>query len=79
MESKYRYRGENTGRPVPGSYWQDRAPSKLGGPQFSPQKRNGKWVIIQRVEHTDPAEHYNTVLAIGSPLTPYRGTGRYFS
>jgi hypothetical protein len=62
MESKYRYRSENTAKPVPSSYWQDRDPQKLGGPQFSAQKRAGKWVIVQRVEHGDPADHYNTVL-----------------
>ena len=34
MESKYRWRWENTGRQVPGDYWKARDPSVLGGSDF---------------------------------------------
>ena len=68
MERKYRYRSENTGRPVPGKYWDTRDPEVLGGPQFKTQKRwdekKGKriWVVVEQVEHENPADYYNTVL-----------------
>jgi hypothetical protein len=68
MESKYRFRSdvikgaEGKPRLVPKTYWDDRDPAKLGGPQFSPRKIDGQWVIVQRVEHDNPADYYNTVL-----------------
>jgi hypothetical protein len=68
MESKYRFRSEvikgTDGKPksVPKIYWEDRDPAKLGGPQFSPRKIDGQWVIVQKVEHDSPADYYNTIL-----------------
>jgi hypothetical protein len=68
MESKYRFRSDvikgSDGKPklVPKIYWDDRDSAKLGGPQFSPRKVDGQWVIVQRVEHDNPADYYNTVL-----------------
>jgi len=62
MEAKYRFRTENTGQPVPQEYWNNRDANLLGGPTFSPKKIDSKWVIVHRVEHTNPADHYNTVV-----------------
>jgi hypothetical protein len=61
MESKYRFRSTNTGREVPREYWNTRDSSILGGPQFSPRKIDGKWIVFERIEHDNPADHYNTV------------------
>lgn len=60
MESKYRYRWDATGKPVPQNYWDDRDPAKLGGAQFTPRKKDGKWHIYQRVAYENPADYYNT-------------------
>ncbi len=62
MERKYRYRAENTGRDVPNNYWQTRDPELLGGSRFKAQKRGKAWVIVEQVEHDNPADYYNTVL-----------------
>lgn len=66
MESKYRYRWENTNNPVPQDYWKHRDPSYLGGDTYTPRKAyvEGKqtWMIFQRIEHSDPADYYNTCL-----------------
>ena len=70
MEAKYRYRTGNvefTGRPVPQEYWDNRDNKLLGGSGFSAKKNpdTGKWEIVrqgERVEHDNPADHYNTVL-----------------
>ena len=61
-ESKYRYRTTNTGRPVPPKYWDARDPKLLGGPQFSPRKIKGQWVIYERLEHDNPWDYQNTLL-----------------
>lgn len=65
MEAKYRFRSEDTGRPVPKEYWESRDPALLGGPQFRPRKKDGNWTIYQQVEHDNPADYYNTVLKMG--------------
>jgi len=75
MEAKYRYRTgpkEFTGQPVPGSYWNLRktdpiqAQQAIGGAGFSVGKNDsGVWEICiqgEKVEHDNPADHYNTVL-----------------
>lgn len=62
METKYRYRNENTHRQVPGEYWKDRDQALLGGPTFMPRKGKDGWVIYQQVEHPNPADYYNTAL-----------------
>lgn len=75
MEGKYRFRTgpkKPTGKPVPKEYWDTRqsnpgkAQSLLGGKGFSTMKDDGgNWVICEqgeRVEHDNPADHYNTVL-----------------
>lgn len=62
MEKKYRYRAENTGKPVPRDYWESRDQSILGGPSFVPRKNEGRWFIFQQVEYDNPADYYNTVL-----------------
>jgi hypothetical protein len=68
QEGKYRYRKEvlkdenDQPIPVPGSYWKDRSPEKIGGHQFSVTKQNSKWYIAHRVEHDNPADYYNTVV-----------------
>ncbi|MFK4765146.1 hypothetical protein ACI3L3_10270 [Desulfobaculum sp. SPO524] len=65
-ESKYRFRTQDTGNPVPKEYWDTRDPKILGGSQFSPRKVrvNGgqEWRIFERVEHDNPADYYNTCL-----------------
>lgn len=76
MEAKYRFRpgpSTLTDKPVPREYWDLRTkdPKKaqelLGGPGYAPKKNDdGMWFIAQRssarVEHDNPADHYNTVL-----------------
>jgi len=74
LESKYRYRWDDTGDPVPGEYWnQGRPQALLGGENYVARKawvgngnqRKQVWHIFLRVEHNDPADYYNTVLKIG--------------
>ena len=60
MESRYRFRTEYTEQPVPKDYWKTRDPNVLGGPQFSPKKVNGEWQIIEKIEHSNPADYFNT-------------------
>jgi hypothetical protein len=68
QEGKYRYRKEvlkdeeDQPIPVPGSYWKDRNPEKIGGRQFSVTKQEGKWYIAHKVEHDNPADYHNTVV-----------------
>lgn len=75
MEGKYRYRqgnAEPTDKPVPRAYWDVRQedPAKaqelIGGKGFSVKKVESKgWMIAkggEKVEHDNPADHYNTVL-----------------
>lgn len=61
-ETKYRYRSENTGKPVPKEYWDTRDPSILGGPQYRPRKKDGKWVIFEQVENDNPWDLDNTII-----------------
>jgi hypothetical protein len=61
-ESKFRYRNENTNRPVPSEYWKNRDSSLLGGPTFTARKVKGEWFIYQQVEHPNPADYFNTCL-----------------
>lgn len=62
MESKYRYRWDNTNKPVPKEYWQTRDKDLIGGDSFVARKTGENWFIFQKVEHDDPADYYNTVL-----------------
>jgi hypothetical protein len=68
LESKYRYRNDmvlgEDGKAVevPGKYWQSRNPELLGGADWRPTKKDGKWVIVRKVEVTDIGDVYNTVL-----------------
>ena len=75
MEAKYRFRqgvAEPTDKPVPRAYWDVRQedPAKaqelIGGKGFTVKKVEGKgWMIAkggEKVEHNNPADHYNTVL-----------------
>lgn len=61
MESKYRYRTENTGKPVPKEYWDTRDSSLLGGHVYSAKKVGKEWKIFHKVDHDNPADYYNTV------------------
>lgn len=61
-ESRYKYRTKKTEKLVPKEYWDTRDSSLLGGSQFSARNYDGKWVIVEKVEHQDPADYYNTVL-----------------
>jgi len=63
METKWRYRSENTGKPVPSEYWVSRDQSLLGGSDYSARKM-GKtgWTIVHKIEHDNPADYYNTCL-----------------
>jgi hypothetical protein len=70
LETKYRFRNENTGAPVPQKYWTARDQDLLGGPTFFPRKVSsdgGKqaWVIFQQVEHPNPADYWNTCAKMG--------------
>ena len=68
MESKWKYRTENTGKEVPKEYWDARNPILLGGRQFAPRKIKGKkgakdkWFIFEKIEHDNPADYYNTCI-----------------
>ena len=75
MEAKYRFRlgaADVTDKPVPRAYWDVRQedPAKaqelIGGKGFTVKKVEGKgWMIAkggEKVEHDNPADHYNTVL-----------------
>jgi hypothetical protein len=62
LESKWRYRSENTGAMVPAEYWDSRDSELLGGSQFSTRKVEGKWFIFHKVDHDNPADYYNTCL-----------------
>ena len=75
MEAKYRFRvgaAEPTDKPVPRAYWdvrqEDPAQAQLliGGKGFTVKKVEGQgWMIAkggEKVEHDNPADHYNTVL-----------------
>lgn len=74
LESKYRYRWDNTGLPVPGQYWKTRDVSLLGGPQYIARKVSGSWCIFQQVEHPNPADYYNTVLKMAKKRALVDGT-----
>lgn len=64
LESKWRWKWEDTGQPVPGPYWKSRDSSLLGGPDCAAKKnRDGKWTIHRKVE-TAPADYYNTALKL---------------
>ncbi len=62
QESKWRYRAENTGAEVPKAFWDSRDPVLIGGSQFSTRKIDGKWFIMHKVEHDNPADYYNTCM-----------------
>lgn len=61
LESKWRYRWDSTGKPVPKEYWKARDSELLGGSSFTARKtKDGGWMIYQRIEHDNPADYYNT-------------------
>jgi len=62
MESKYRYRWDNTNKPVPSQYWESRDQSLLGGSHMVAKKKDQQWLIFQRVEHDNPPDYYNVIL-----------------
>jgi hypothetical protein len=62
LENKYRYRWDNTGKPVPKEYWETRDSSILGGSQYSTRKINKRWFIFEKIEHDNPTDYFNTVL-----------------
>lgn len=75
LENKYRFRAgpaEITDRVVPRAYWdlrQDdpaKAQEMIGGKGFTVKKVDGQgWMVAkggEKVEHDNPADHYNTVL-----------------
>lgn len=62
LETKYRYRNENTGRSVPDQYWKTRDSNLLGGSSHTTRKVDGKWYIFHQVEYPNPADYYNTCL-----------------
>ena len=82
MEAKYRYRTENTWKEVPAKYWDSRDNTLLGGSTFKPKKVKSKWYITQQVEHSNPADYYNTCLKMSEKrsavATALFGTGASF-
>ena len=66
LESKYRYRWDNTEKLVPAEYWDARDGELIGGLSFVARKAwldgNQKWFIFKKIEITDPADYYNTCL-----------------
>ncbi len=69
LESKYRYRWDNTEKLVPSEYWDARDRELIGGSSFVARKAwlDGKqsWYIFKKIEITDPADYYNTCLKMG--------------
>jgi hypothetical protein len=73
-EDRYRYRYEDTGKPVPKEYWENRNPDVLGGPHFRPRQLKddngnpikGKWNIFERVENDNPWNMDNTLIKMAS-------------
>ena len=61
-EKKYRYYSKNTGKAVPGDYWESRDCELLGGPQFSPRKVKKQWMIFEQVENDNPWDLDNTLV-----------------
>jgi len=61
-ETKYRYRSQNTGKPVPKEYWDTRDSAILGGSQYKPQKKDKQWFIFEQVEHDNPWDFDNTLI-----------------
>lgn len=61
-ETKYRYRSTNTGKPVPKEYWENRDSELLGGSQFSPRKKDNRWVIYEQIENDNPWDLDNTLI-----------------
>lgn len=62
LESKYRYKTQNTNNLVPKEYWETRDSKLLGGNNFSPKKVDKTWFIFEKVENDNPADYYNTCL-----------------
>jgi hypothetical protein len=62
LESKYRYRNDNTGEGVPRTYWDTKNPSLIGGDAYVAKKIKGNWMICLQVEYKDPADYWNTCL-----------------
>ena len=60
MESKYRYRNQDTGLPLPSDYQQNKGAYKAKG--FTAKKYNNKWIWYEKVENPDIADQYNTVI-----------------
>lgn len=65
-EEKYKYRTQNTGKPVPQEYWKYKDKDVIGGPQFAPKKIKGKWVIFEKIEHDNPEDYQNTILKMAA-------------
>ena len=61
-ETKYRYRSDNTGRPVPQEYWKNRDSSILGGSQYTIRKKDKQWFIFEQVDNDNPWDLDNTLL-----------------
>lgn len=61
-ETKYRYHSQNTGRPVPKEYWENRDSALLGGPQYSTRKKDKQWLIYEQVENENPWDLDNTLV-----------------
>lgn len=62
MESKYRYRWDDTGNPVPKKYWETKDQMLIGGNSYTVRKSGKEWRIYRKVEHDNPADYYNVVL-----------------
>lgn len=77
MESKYRYRWENTGKEVPKEYWDSRDTSLIGGEGFVPRKTRQAdkqtWMVFHRVEHDNPADYYNTCEKMAQKRSEVKG------
>jgi len=61
-ETKYRYRSENTGQPVPKEYWDTRDKELLGGSQYTTRKKDGRWYIFEQIENDNPWDVHNTIV-----------------
>ena len=61
-ETKYRYRSQNTGKPVPKEYWDKRDSAILGGSQYTVRKKDKQWLIFEQIENENPWDVDNTLI-----------------
>lgn len=64
MESKYRFRTQavDTGEQIPGDYQQNKGSYAAKGMKAQKLGDRWAWCKVEKVEHDNPADYYNTIL-----------------